>query len=100
MFTSSPQGMISLIDTNRVVACRDSLCCQMRMKTKIANTRFTALTQLDGSPTLVVLRYEPRNMRTNGCGLNYSQFVVVQTDGNIALEKSDLRCPGVLTSIA
>ena len=48
------------------------------------------------SYSVVVLRYDPRNVRTNGCGLNYSQLVVVQTDGTVQMEKNDLRRPGVI----
>lgn len=48
------------------------------------------------SYSVVVLQYDPRNVRTNGCGLNYSQFIVVQTDGTVEMEKSELRRPGVI----
>ena len=48
------------------------------------------------SYSVVVLRYDPRNVKTNECGLNYSQFVVEQTDWTVQLEKSDLRRHGLI----
>ena len=46
--------------------------------------------------SIVVLKYDPTNVSSNGCGLNYSQFAVIPTDDSIVVQKKDLRQLGVL----